>query len=67
MSRRLERHVRIQFARIFWKTGQKRGFPVAQIRHGLVEIIISRGGETNVQISEVETIKIGGENLVFRP
>ena len=67
MSRRLERHVRIQFARIFWEAGQKRGFRVAQIRHWFVEVIICRGGETDVQISEVETIEISGENPIFRP
>ena len=67
MSRRLERHVRIQFARILRKPGQKRGFRVAQISHWFVEIIIRRGSEPDVQISEIEPIQISGEDLVLRP
>ena len=67
MPRRLERDVRIQFARILRQTGQERSFRVAQIRDWFVEIIIRRGGETDVQISEIDPIEISGENLILRP
>src|SRR5882762_930904 len=67
MVRCLGCHVWIQFARILRKTGQKRSFRVTQIGHWLVEIIISRGGQTDVQISKINPVEISGENLIFRP
>ena len=67
MSRRLGSDVWIQFTRIFRKTCQKRGFRSTQIRHWLVEIVISRRGQTDIQISKIDPVEISGENLIFRP
>ena len=64
---RIERHMGIQLPRIFREPSQKRSFRVAQVGNGFAEIIIRRGSETDVQVSKIDSIEIGGEDLIFRP
>jgi hypothetical protein len=59
--------VGVELARIARQSREKRRFRDAQIGGWFAKVIIRGGGESDVEIAEVDAIQIRAQNLILGP